>query len=172
MAASEAVRVRSAEAGDLASLTDLYNHYVVETSITFDVEPVSLEARRAWLAGFADSGPHRLLVAEADDRLLGYASSQPFRKKAAYDSSVETSIYLHRNATGHGVGGRLYAALFEALEREPVHLALAGITLPNEPSLALHRRFGFEPVGVFREVGLKFGRYWDVAWYQRRLPGG
>ena len=82
---------------------------------------------------------------------------------------METTVYLAPDATGQGLGRRLYGALFDSLAGADVHLAVGGITLPNEASLALHRAFGFEPVGIFRQVGYKFGRYWDVQWFQRRL---
>lgn len=162
-------RIRPIEERDLADLTRIYNHYVSETAITFDVEPYTTEGRRPWLETFADDGPHRCFVAEVDGVAAGWASTGQFRKKAAYDSSVETSIYLDPKATGQGLGAQLYQTLFDCLEETDVHLALGGVTLPNPESLALHERFGFESVGVFREVGWKFGRYWDVQWFQRRL---
>jgi phosphinothricin acetyltransferase len=159
--------IRPARAADLADLTELYNHYIRETAITFDLVPFTLEQRRAWLEGFGETGRHRLFVAEAAGRAVGFASSHQFRTKAAYDTSVETSVYLAPGHTGRRLGTRLYQVLFEALRGENVHRALAGITLPNPASVALHRRFGFESVGVFAEVGYKFERFWDVEWFQR-----
>ncbi len=164
-------RVRAGGEGDLAAVTRIYNHYVVETSITFDVELFTVEQRRPWLAAHPAEGPHRLLVAEEDGRVLGYATSSPFRVKPAYATSVETTVYLAPEDTGRGVGGRLYAELFEVLRAEGIHRALAGVALPNEASRRLHLRCGFQPVGVFEEVGRKFGRFWDVAWFQKPLTG-
>jgi len=164
------VRVRPGREEDLPGIDALYAPYVRETAITFDVEPPSPEARAAWWRGFAPRGPHRLLVGEEADRVVGYACSRPFRPKAAYAASVETSVYLARGEEGRGIGTRLYAALFEALAHEDVHVALAGVALPNPASLALHHRFGFASLGVFPEVGRKLGRYWDVEWLARRLP--
>lgn len=166
------VKIRRGESGDLAALTELYNHYIRETPVTFDLETFRPEARRAWLAGFGAGGRHQLFVAFAPEGLLGYACSHAFRGKAAYDPSVEVTVYLAPDAVGRGLGTRLYARLFDALAGEDVHLALAGTTLPNQASVALHRRFGFEPVGVFREVGYKFGRYWDVQWWQKAMGAG
>ncbi len=163
------VELRPARASDLPALTAIYNHYVRETAVTFDVDPFDLEARRPWLAGFAPEGPHRLFVAERAGDLLGYAGSMRFRPKAAYATSVETTVYLRSESAGQGVGASLYARLFEALEGEDLHRAYAGITLPNPASLRLHERFGFRPIGVFREVGRKLGRYWDVAWCEKSL---
>ncbi|MFG2299414.1 GNAT family N-acetyltransferase [Actinacidiphila glaucinigra] len=168
------VQVRPGGEEDLKALTDLYNHYVRETPITFDLEPLSLEQRRPWLLSHPEDGPHRLLVAhgtkpDGTPGLLGYATSSPFRPKAAYSTSVETSVYCAPDAGGRGVGTLLYAALFEALRGEDVHRAYAGIAQPNEASVRLHARFGFRPLGVYHEVGRKFGRYWDVAWYEKDL---
>ncbi len=163
------VEIREAMETDLPALTDVYNHYVRETPITFDLEPYTLETRRPWFDGFATAGRHRLLVAEGDGVALGYACSHRFRAKAAYDRSVETTIYLGPEALGQGIGRRLYAALFEVLAGEDVHRALAGVTLPNAASAALHARFGFTSIGVFREVGYKFDRYWDVEWLEKAM---
>jgi phosphinothricin acetyltransferase len=165
----ESLVIRPGAQPDVEALTGLYNHYIRETPITFDLEPKTLAERSAWVAGFGACGRHRLLVAERAGRAVGFACSHPFRSKAAYDTSVETSVYLEPGVTGQGLGARLYRALFEALAGEDVHRALAGITLPNAASLALHRRFGFEPVGVFHAVGYKFGRYWDVQWLEKAL---
>ncbi|MEE1755812.1 GNAT family N-acetyltransferase [Streptomyces sp. SP18CS02] len=166
------VQVRAGVEADLAALTELYNHYIRETAITFDTSPLTVEDRRPWLRSHSEDGPHRLLVAQ-DVRnagtILGYATTSPFRPKAAYSTSVEASVYLSPDAGGRGVGTLLYKHLFEALADEDVHRAYAGITVPNEASIRLHTRFGFRPVGQFGEVGRKFGRYWDVAWYEKRL---
>ena len=163
-------RVRPAAAGDLPRLTEIYNHYVTATPITFDIEPYTVERRRAWFDAHP-GGRHRLLVAVRDGDVAGYATSGPFRAKAAYATSVEVSVYCAADATGAGVGSALYRALFAALAAEDVHRAYAGVTLPNDASLRLHRRFGFRDVGVFGQAGRKFGRYWDVAWLQRPLGG-
>lgn len=162
-------RIRPAEDGDLEDLTRIYNHYVRETPATFDIEPYSLEDRRAWLADFDAAGPYRCWVAVGDGRVEGWACTRQFRTKAAYDRTVETSVYLDPDRTGRGLGSRLYGALFESLADSSLHLAVGGVTLPNPASVALHRRFGFEPAGVLPEVGWKFGRYWDVAWFSKRL---
>ncbi len=168
-AAAADVDVRAAAAADVPRLTEIYNHYVVHTPITFDLEPFSIEQRMAWFAQHGESGPHRLLVAIRAGEVVGFAGTGQFRAKRAYDTTVETTVYCAPDATGRGIGRRLYAALFEALRGEDVHMAVAGITLPNDASCALHERFGFTRAGVLREVGRKFGRYWDVAWYERRL---
>jgi phosphinothricin acetyltransferase len=161
--------VRPAREEDLPAINELYNHYIAHTPITFDIEPWSLEQRREWFAHYAETGPHRVLTAVQDGRVAGYASSGRFRPKAAYETSVESSVYLAAGLGGRGLGSALYRALLEILAAERVHRVLAGITLPNPASLALHARFGFQSVGVFDEVGHKLGRYWSVQWLERRL---
>jgi phosphinothricin acetyltransferase len=167
------VQVSPGEEDDLGALTDIYNHYIRETAITFDVTPTTPDERRPWLLSHPEDGAHRLLVARAAGepagRILGYATSSPFRQKAAYATSVETSIYLAPDAGGRGIGTSLYKQLFEALEGEDVHRAYAGIALPNDASVRIHQRFGFRQVGVYEEVGRKFGIYHDVAWFEKRL---
>lgn len=164
------VKIRSGEAGDVPALTAIYNHYVVSTAITFDIETVSVEARREWFGRYASTGRRRLLVAVDGETVVGYATSGPFRERAAYGPSVELSAYCAPDARGRGVGTRLYEELLDALRAEDVHRVYAGIALPNDASERLHRRFGFRPVGVMSEVGRKFGRYWDVLWMERRMP--
>ena len=165
-----AISVRPAALDDLPALTAIYNHYIVNTTITFDVQPFDPEQRRAWFEDHAATGRHRLLVAvDADGSVLGYTTTSRWRPKAAYDTTVESSVYCRPDAVGRGIGRRLYAALFEALAAEDIHRIVAGIGQPNPASVALHERFGFRQVGVFSSVGRKFGQYWDVAWFERAL---
>jgi phosphinothricin acetyltransferase len=161
--------IRPARESDLERLTEIYNYYVMHTPITFDLEPFSVVERGEWFRHYSASGPHRLLIAETDGRVVGYVTSSRFRPKAAYETSVETTIYLAPEATGRGVGSALYAALFAALADEDLHRAYAGVTLPNPASVALHRKVGFRSIGVYREVGRKFGKYWDVEWFEKPL---
>jgi phosphinothricin acetyltransferase len=160
--------VRPATPDDVPALTEVYAHYVLHTHATFDLEPPDDAARLAWLDAHP-GGAHRVLVAEVDGRVDGYASSSRFRERRAYDTSVETSVYLRSGSGGRGLGGALYAALFEALATEGLHRAYAAVALPNPGSEALHRRFGFREVGTFDEVGFKFGRFHDVRWFQKEL---
>jgi len=169
------VQVRPGVESDLDALTDIYNHYVRETPITFDTAPFTPEERRPWLLSHPEDGPYRLKVAVDgtfqgnSQRILGYATSSPYRVKPAYSTSVEVTVYLAPHAGGRGIGTLLYKALFEALADEDVHRAYAGIAQPNEASTRLHERFGFRYIGTHREVGRKFGRYWDVAWHEKEL---
>ena len=163
--------IRLAAEADCAAITEIYNHYVVSSPATFDLEPYTLAERRPWFDAFAKSERYKLFVAVgADDGAVrGYAASLRFRPKAAYDTTIETTLYLAPEWTGQGLGLRLYQSLFDALVGEDIHLALAGISLPNPNSIVMHERFGFQRTGVFREVGRKFGQYWDVAWYEKPL---
>ena len=163
------VTLRAGRDDDLPALTAVYNHYVVNTHVTFDIEPFTAEQRRAWLAHYAETGPHRLFVAVDGKAVLGYATSSRFRDKPAYAASVETTVYCSVDAVCRGVGTALYTALFDALATEDVHRAFAGVALPNSASLALHRRFEFRDIGTFSEAGRKFGRWWDVLWLERSL---
>jgi phosphinothricin acetyltransferase len=162
------VTVRPATEADAAAISAVYDHHVLTTLATFDLVPPTLEHRRAWLADHG-GGRHRVLVVERDGAVVGFASSGRFRPRPAYDATVETSVYLAPDAVGLGLGRALYTALFEVLAGEDVHRAIAVVAQPNPASEALHRAFGFHHVGTFSEVGHKFGRYVDVAWFQKDL---
>ena len=161
--------IRPAVVSDLPRLTEIYNHYVRETPITFDIDEYTVETRRPWFEHHAGTARHQLVVAEIEGRVVGYAGTGQFRAKQAYDTSVELTIYVAHDATGKGIGSALYEDLFPRLATEDVHRALAGITLPNPASLALHARFGFRQVAHFTENGRKFGRYWDVVWLEKEM---
>lgn len=166
----DALEIRHARESDLGEIDRVYNHYVTSSHVTFDVEPLTPDERRAWFRAFADRGRHQLFVAYRGDRFLGYAHSKPLRPKGAYDTSVETTIYLDPDVTRSGVGRRLYGTLLDALRNEDVHRAYGGIALPNDVSVAFHERLGFRKVAYYDEVGRKFGEYWSVVWYELGLP--
>ena len=161
--------IRPAVRADLPRLTEIYNHYIIHTPVTFDTRPWTVEQRVPWFEQFAKTGRYRLVVAELDGKVAAYAGTTRFRPKPAYDTTVETTIYCAPESAGHGLGSRLYTALFHSLESEDIHRVVAGYVPPNPASEALHKRFGFQIVGVFSEYGLKFGRYWDVCWLQRPI---
>ncbi|SRR5579862_1250305 len=161
--------IRPAEPADLPALLDIYNHYVLTTPVTFDIEPRTLEQRRAWFDQFSSQGRYRCFAAERRGRAIGWACSARFKEKEAYETTIETSIYLAPDAVGRGLGGALYKKLFEALADEDIHRAFAGVTVPNDASVALHRSLGFEQVGLYLEIGRKFGRFWDTALFVRNF---
>ncbi len=165
------MKVRPAVEADLPALTEIYNHYVIHTPITFDTHPFTPDARRRWFDDHTTGGPRIRLLVAADDsnRVAGYATTSRFRPKDAYDTTVESSIYCSAACVGRGLGTLLYTEMFNSLAAEDINRIVAGMTIPNEASLALHRRFGFRSVGVFSAVGRKFDRYWDVEWFERPL---
>lgn len=167
---TDPIHVRPATLDDLPRLTEIQNHYIENTHITFDVRAFTAEQRIGWFNDHSDGKRYRTLVAEdKDSRLLGYVATGRFRPKQAYDTTVEISVACSPNMVGKGVGTRLYTELFALLSKEDVHRIAAGIAQPNPASNALHERFGFRTVGTFTEVGRKFGRYWDVRWMEKSL---
>ena len=168
------VRIRPARARDLPAIVAVYNHYVEHTPVTFEVTPIVPGERDEWFREHTSGGRYRLMVAanSNDDTVVGWATTSPFRPRAAYATTVEASVYCRPGYLGRGIGTRLYSALFESIREEDVERIVAGITLPNPASVKLHRHFGFERVGVFHRVGRKFDQYWDVAWFERPLREG
>ncbi len=163
------VCIRSGLNADLAGIVEIYNHYIENSHCTFDIETISVTSRQPWLRQFGNVGRYRLFVATLDSRILGYATSSRFHNKAGYDSSVETTVYVDPDFTSQGIGRGLYESLFDALRDEDIHRAYAGVALPNPASIRLHEEFGFERVGIFAEVGIKFGQYRDVGWYWKSV---
>jgi L-amino acid N-acyltransferase YncA len=159
--------VRPASARDGEACARIYTPYVLETAITFELEPPSGEEMGARIAAAAQT--HAWLVLEEGEEVLGYAYGAPFHRRAAYRWSCEVSVYVDRERRGRGVGRALYEELLARLARRGYLVAAAGITLPNEASVRLHRAFGFEPVGTYRGIGYKLGRWHDVEWSQLAL---
>jgi L-amino acid N-acyltransferase YncA len=159
------VTVRSASASDAEVLARIYNYYVHNTVITFEEEPVSTEVMATRVAEVQDlSLPW--LVAEVETAVVGYAYANKWKVRSAYRHSVETTIYLEHGYEGRGIGTTLYAALLPILRAGGIHVAIGGAALPNEASVALHERLGFEHVATFRQVGFKHDRWVDVAYWQ------
>lgn len=161
------VLIRTATPVDAASLLEIYRPYVEATAVSFETEVPSAAVFAARidkaLQGWA------WLVAEVDGQCVGYAYGSAHRERAAYRWSTETSAYVRPGWQGQGLGRSLYQALFERLAERGYCNALAVVVLPNEASVALHRALGFEPVGVFKRGGHKFGIWHDVMWLQRPL---
>ncbi len=161
--------IRPANAADAATIQAIYAPIVERTAISFEAETPSVEEMARRIAATQESYP--LLVAERRGRVEGYAYGGPLRPRAAYRWSVEVTAYVAETARGKGAGRALYDELLSALSRDGFHMAFAGIALPNPASVAFHEAMGFEPVGVYREVGFKLGRWHDVGWWQRALNG-
>jgi phosphinothricin acetyltransferase len=158
--------VRAAAAADAAHIASIYNHYIRTSHATFETEPIDaaemlLRMEEGWAAGYP------FLVCERGDEIAGYAYGRRFRPRFAYLHSIEVSVYVKHGLTGMAVGAALYHALLsEIRESSRFHAVIGGISQPNEASIRLHQRFGFEKVAHFREVGRKFDRWIDVGYWQ------
>jgi len=162
--------IRDATPADAAACAALYAPYILETAASFETEPPAAEEMAQRIAAAQER--YAWLVGECDGAVAGYAYAGSWRSRAAYARTAETSIYLARSATGTGVGSALYGALLERLAQLGFRTAVAGMTLPNPGSEALHTALGFTPVGVFRRVGWKHGTWHDVSWMQLDLSAG
>lgn len=161
------LRVRDATEADGLACARIYEPYVRETAITFESEPPSGREMAERIS--AALRIHAWVMLETDGRVAGYAYGGPFRSRAAYRWSAEVSVYLERGFERRGGGRALYEALFSRLSERGFRTAVAGMTLPNDASVGLHRSMGFESVGTYRAIGWKLGAWHDVAWMQRPL---
>ncbi len=159
--------IRDVTLEDAAAIADIYRPVVEETIISFEETPPDVAEIERRIAYVTQGYPW--LVAERAHTVLGYAYGGRFRERAAYRYSVEVTVYVAQAAHRMGVGKALYAALFARLRSEGYHRAFAGISMPNDASVGLHRAVGFEPVGTYLEAGRKFDRWIDVSWWQREL---
>ncbi|WP_298441460.1 GNAT family N-acetyltransferase [uncultured Ferrimonas sp.] len=152
---------------DCAALLAIYNHAICHSSATFEESPISLSEFAARLSAIQAHYP--ILVLEHDGKLQGYAYGNHYKPRSAYRFCAETTIYLHQDCRGTGLGQLLYQALFTRLQAQGIEQLLAIVTRPNEQSAGFHQRLGYEQVGVMRRVGYKFNRWYDVAIYQKSL---
>lgn len=156
--------IRSAVEQDAEQLCDIYNHFVSNSVVTFEEETVSTQDMAQRIAELSSVFPW--LVFETGDQIAGYAYASPWRQRIAYRNSVEVTVYVATDLQEKGVGTKLYQSLIERLRKQQFHCALAGIALPNPASIAVHEKLGFKKVAEFSEVGRKFGRWVDVAYWQ------
>ncbi|MEQ8653859.1 MAG: N-acetyltransferase family protein [Kiloniellales bacterium] len=161
------VSIRAAKREDAGAIRAIYAPLVENTVISFEETPPS-ETEMAGRIGQILTG-YPYLVAEQEGRVLGYAYAGPHRARPAYRWSVDVSVYVAETARGQGLGKQLYRELLEELAQRQFHAAFAGIALPNPASVALHEAVGFRPLGIYRDVGFKFGRWHDVGWWQRLI---
>ena len=160
--------IRPAQDSDCEDLARVYNHYVANTVVTFEEEPVNAQEFASRLAE-ADDAELPWLVADVAGEIAGYAYASKWKGRCAYRFSVEVTVYLSPDHTGRGLGSALYTALFAALKEKSYHAVMGGIALPNPASIALHERFGMKKAAHFEEVGYKFGRWVDVGYWQGKL---
>jgi phosphinothricin acetyltransferase len=160
--------IRHADPGrDGAACAAIYAPFVSDTVISLEEVPPSAEGFAARIERIART--HPWLMAELDGDSVGFAYASPHRERASYRWAADVTVYLAEGVRRRGIGRSLYEALFELLVRQGVHVACAGITLPNEASVGLHEALGFQRVGVYRRIGFKLGRWHDVGWWQREL---
>lgn len=162
-----AAKIRLAARSDLPALLRIYNHSVETSHATFDLVPQTMSQREKWFS--EHRGTHPLVVAEVKGEVAGYASISTYRKKPAYSRTVESSVYVGEGFQRSGVGALLMGDILARAKKLGYHAVVAGIALPNEASVRLHEKMGFEFAGSLREAGQKFGRWWDVALYQLLL---
>lgn len=163
------ITIRRAVTADAVGMNAVYNPFILETPATFETAPLDVAARERWLDVRASNPRWPAFVAERAGRILGFANASPFDERAAYETSIKVSVFLAPAVQGEGVGTALYRALFDAVAEADVHRAYALIVAPNPASVSLHERFGFRHVATLDEVGRKFGRYYSVLWFEKRL---
>jgi len=161
------VRIRPARADDAAAIASIYADYVRDTAVSFEAEP---PGEADMLGRMTEGGGlYPWLAAEEDGALAGYAYAAAFRSRFAYRFAVETTVYLRWGCEGRGLGSALYRPLLAGLEAQGFTQAIAAVTLPNEASVRLHEKMGFEHAGTYRRVGWKLGAWRDVGLWQRQL---
>jgi len=157
--------LRAATVADAAAIAEIYNHYVLHTIITFEEEAVTeteMAARIAEVLGLKLPW----FVWEEEGRVIGYAYAGKWKSRCAYRYSVESSIYLSKDATGRGLGTKLYVALIDALRAKGIHSIIGGVALPNPASVGVSEKLGFQKIGQFKEVGWKFEKWIDVGYWE------
>jgi phosphinothricin acetyltransferase len=164
------MHIRTASADDGAAVAAIYAPYVLDTAISFEEQPPSPQEMADRIAQTLQT--HPFLVCEHEGAVLGYAYAGPHNPRAAYRWSAAVSVYVDQHAHRQGLGKRLYLDLFAILRRQRLHSLFAGVTLPNDKSVGLHEALGFRPLGTYREVGFKLGRWHDVGYWRLGLREG
>jgi phosphinothricin acetyltransferase len=158
------MKVRKVNIEDTAQIVEIYNYYIKNTHHTFEIEVIDETEMRNRIGEIMDKYPY--FVAEENGEIVAYAYAAPYKSRCAYRSSAEVSIYAGNNIRQKGAGTRLYEKLLAELRQTDVHAIIAGIALPNDASIRLHEKFGFEKVAHFREIGFKFGEWIDVGYWE------
>ena len=161
--------LRPATPSDASAICEIYNHYVENTIVTFETEPVLPEQMELRIQQVM--GCYPWLVWEEQGRVVGYAYAGQWKSRCAFRYCVESTVYLAPDCTGRGIGRALYEALIDELRERTIHSVIAGISLPNPGSVALHEKMGFVKIGHFKEVGWKFDEWIDVGYWELVLRG-
>jgi L-amino acid N-acyltransferase len=163
--------IRSATPADIPALTAIYNDVIATSTAIFNDKPVSVEDRLAWFETRAKQRFPVLVALDSDSHVVGFSTFGDFRAWPGYRFTVEHSVHLHKDWRGKGLGSELMMGLFPIATSMGKHVMIAGVDASNTASLAFHQRLGFEPIGTFREVGHKFGRWLDLTFLQKFLDG-
>lgn len=159
------MQIREATPSDARAICEIYNYYILNTAITFETTPLRETEIEERMADIIDSGcPY--YVAETDGKIAGYYYLHEWNRRSAYSTTKEVTIYLDKDATGKGLGSRLFQHLLETVDRKKTHVLISGITIPNESSVKLHEKFGFQQVSHLKQVGWKLGQWQDVGHWQ------
>ncbi|MCL2518338.1 MAG: N-acetyltransferase family protein [Oscillospiraceae bacterium] len=161
------MKIRNATPDDAEAILKIYTPYITGTNISFETEVPTIEEFAARIENITKSYPY--LVCEIDNTIVGFAYAARHRERAAYKYSAESSIYIAPEYQSRGIGKELYTKLFELCRAQEIYTIYAGVTLPNEKSIGLHKSLGFIEVGVFHNVGYKFDRWLDVIWLEKPL---
>lgn len=161
-------QIRLATESDLTAINDIYNHYVLHSTCTYQEEPEPIENRQKWFSHHGEK--HPVVVAVADGHVIGWGSLSPFHPRTAYRHTVENSIYIHHQYHRHGIGSLLLDELISRSRSLGHRVIIAGIDGEQTASVALHAKYYFEKVGHLKRVGYKFGRWLDVIYMQLSLP--
>ena len=159
--------IRLAAHDDLPAINEIYNHYVLHSTATYQEEPATAAERAVWFA--AHGTAHPVTVALDHGQVVGWASLSPFHTRSAYRRTVENSVYVHHDRQRRGIGAALLADSIERAAALGHHTIIAGVDADQSGSIALHRRFGFEQVAHLKQVGFKFGRWLDVIYLQKMV---
>lgn len=159
--------IRKATTEDAQIICDIYNYYVLNTIITFEEDTVDASTMAQRIAEV--NKKYIWLVYEHEGEVVGYAYAGEWKSRCSYRFSVESSVYLKFGTDGKGIGSKLYEALLQALTQTDIHAVIGGISLPNDKSIALHEKFGFEKIAQFREVGFKFDKWIDVGYWEKLI---
>jgi len=159
--------IRPVDIKDAQALLDIYNYYVLHTAVNFDIEPLSLQTFLDKIQTITEGYP--FIVYEEDQVILGFAYGSRFRPRAAYNYAAESTVYVKHTAQGKQIGSKLYEALIGKLKATDLHTVLGVLTIPNEASIKLHEKFGFNQVAHLKDVGMKFGKWQDVGIWQLKL---
>ena len=157
-------KLRLATQSDLPIINDIYNHYVLHSTCTYQLEPETMEDRRAWFDNHGEK--HPITVAEIDGKVIGWGSLSAFHKRAAYANTVENSLYIHHEQRRKGIGSLLLQDQIERCRKLGHHTIIAGNDSDQPGSIALHVRFNFAKVAHLKQVGFKFNRWLDVVYMQ------